>query len=120
MSSTHDHIRTDAAIDQRLADGTSAEWVERLNKAGVPCGPIYSIDKVFSDPQVEHLGIVQQIETGDARGTLRVVGQPVTLGRTPSALVAAPPEAGEHTEEVLREFGFSADEIAGLRTAKVI
>ncbi len=98
----------------------SAEWVERLNAAGVPCGPIYAIDKVFADPQVEHLEIVQEIETGDDRGRLRVVGQPVTLGRTPSALVAAPPECGEHTEEVLGEFGFSAEEIAALRRANAI
>jgi crotonobetainyl-CoA:carnitine CoA-transferase CaiB-like acyl-CoA transferase len=109
-----------AAIDQRLAGGSSAEWVARLNEAGVPCGPIYSIDKVFSDPQVEHLGMVQSIDTGDARGTLRVVGQPVSLARTPSKLVAAPPESGQHTHEVLRQFGFSQDEIADLQSAKVI
>ena len=109
-----------AALDEHLADRTSAEWVEYLNAAGVPCGPIYAIDKVFADPQVEHLGIVQEIETGDARGTLRVVGQPVTLARTPSALVAAPPECGQHTQEVLTEFGFSADEIAALRRANAI
>ncbi|MBX9592515.1 MAG: CoA transferase [Hyphomonadaceae bacterium] len=109
-----------AAIDSYLADRTSAEWVERLNAAGVPCGPIYTIDKVFSDPQVEHLGLVKQIDTGDQRGTLRVVGQPVTLQRTPSALIAAPPECGQHTQEVLAEFGFSDTEIAALRAAKVI
>lgn len=109
-----------AAIDTYLADRTSAAWVEHLNEAGVPCGPIYAIDKVFADPQVEHLGIVQEIDTRDARGMLRVVGQPVSLGRTPSRLVAAPPECGEHTEEVLREFGFAEAEIAELRNAKVI
>ena len=108
-----------AAIDGYLADRTSAEWIERLNAAGVPCGPIYTIDKMFDDPQVEHLGIVEEIEAG-SRGTLRVVGQPVALSRTPSALVAPPPESGEHTDEVLREFGFSPAEIAGLREAKVI
>ena len=54
------------------------------------------------------------------RGTLRVVGQPMELSRTPSALVAPPPERGQHTEEVLREFGFSDAEIAALRQAKVI
>jgi crotonobetainyl-CoA:carnitine CoA-transferase CaiB-like acyl-CoA transferase len=109
-----------AAIDEHTASRTSAEWVEHLNAAGVPCGPIYSIDKVFADPQVEHLGMVQEIETGDARGRLRVVGQPVTLGRTRSELVAAPPECGQHTEEVLGEFGFSAEEIAALRREKAI
>jgi formyl-CoA transferase len=108
-----------AAIDGYLADRTSAEWIEQLNAAGVPCGPIYTIDKMFDDPQVEHLGIVEEIEAG-RRGTLRVVGQPVALSRTPSALVAPPPERGEHTDEVLREFGFSPAEIAGLREAKVI
>jgi formyl-CoA transferase len=109
-----------ATIDSHLADRTSAEWVARLNEAGVPCGPIYAIDKMFADPQVEHLGMVQEIDTGDARGTLRVVGQPVALSRTPSRLVAAPPDCGEHTDEVLREFGFSDTEIASLRAAKVI
>jgi formyl-CoA transferase len=109
-----------AAIDTYLADRTSAEWIERLNKAGVPCGMINAIDQVFADPQVEHLGIVQEIETGDARGNLKVVGQPVSLGRTPSRLAAAPPERGEHTEEILREFGFTDAEIASLRATKVV
>ena len=109
-----------AAIDKHLAGRTSADWVERLNAAGVPCGPINAIDKVFADPQVEHLCLVQEIETGDARGKLRVVGQPVTLARTPSELVAAPPACGEHTEEVLREFGFTPEEIAALGKANAI
>jgi len=109
-----------AAIDSYLAHRPSAEWIERLNAAGVPCGAINSIDKVFADPQVTHLGIVQQIETGDARSIQKVVGQPVTLGRTPSRLAAPPPKRGQHTEEVLQEFGFSEAEIAALREAKAI
>jgi crotonobetainyl-CoA:carnitine CoA-transferase CaiB-like acyl-CoA transferase len=109
-----------AALNTYLADRTSAEWVEILNAAGVPSGPIYTVDKVFADPQVEHLGIVQEIETGDDRGTLRVVGQPVTLGRTPSHLDTAPPDCGQHTDEVLHEFGFTDREIAELRENKVI
>jgi crotonobetainyl-CoA:carnitine CoA-transferase CaiB-like acyl-CoA transferase len=109
-----------AAIDSYLADRTSAEWIARLNAAGVPCGMINSIDKVFADPQVQHLGIVQNIDTGDDRGNLKVVGQPVTLGRTPSRLATPPPERGQHSEEVLREFGFSEAEIAELRASKVI
>ena len=86
----------------------------------MPTGAINSIEQVFADPQVAHLGIVQQIETGDARGTLKVVGQPVSLGRTPTRLAAPPPERGQHTVEVLSEFGFTAAEIATLRAAKVI
>jgi crotonobetainyl-CoA:carnitine CoA-transferase CaiB-like acyl-CoA transferase len=86
----------------------------------VPCGPIYAINEIYSDPQVKHLRMVEDVETPDARGVLHLVGQPVTLARTPSRLVAPPPERGEHNEEVLREFGFTAAEIASLRTAKVI
>ena len=76
-------------IERYLAGGTSAEWVERLNAAEVPCGPIYAINEIFADPQVKHLDMVQDIETPDKRGTLHMVGQPVTLSRTPSRLVAA-------------------------------
>ena len=107
-------------IDRRTVARTSAEWVDALNQAGVPCGPIYKIDEMFADPQVEHLAIAQEIETGDQRGTLRVVGQPVTLSRTPSRIDAAPPRIGQHTDEVLAEFGFSAQEIDALRQANAI
>jgi crotonobetainyl-CoA:carnitine CoA-transferase CaiB-like acyl-CoA transferase len=107
-------------IERRLAGRTSAEWVERLNAEEVPSGPIYAINQIYDDPQVRHLDMVQDVETPDARGTLHLVGQPVTLGRTPSRLVAPPPQRGEHNDEVLREFGFSDAEIASLRKAKII
>ena len=111
--------RLNAEIDGFLANKTSADWIVILNKAGVPCGPIYSIDAMFADPQVEHLGIAADVkkETGK---TFQVVGQPVSLSRTPSKIAAPPPELGQHTEEVLQEFGFSAQEIAALRRSKVI
>src|SRR5215831_5525574 len=108
------------AIEAHLAHRTSAYWIERLNGAGVPCGAINAMDEVFADPQVTHLGIVQQIETGDARATLKVVGQPVSLGRTSTRLAAPPPERGQHTVEVLREFGITDAEIAALREEKVV
>src|SRR5258705_3927028 len=107
-----------AELDTYLSGRTSAEWVDRLNEAGVPCGPIHSVDKVFADPQVEHLGIVREVATSG--GTLRVVGQPVGLSRTPSEVVAPPPGRGEHTTEGLREFGFTDAEIDKLRRDKVI
>jgi formyl-CoA transferase len=109
-----------AEIDRYLGGKTSVEWVEILNQAGVPCGPIYSVDQVFADPQVQHLGLDWSIETGDDRGALHVVGEPMTLSRTPTGLAAPPPRLGQHTDEVLMEFGFTAGEIEQLRKAKVV
>jgi formyl-CoA transferase len=103
-----------AAINQLTVREPSATWIERLNAAGVPSGPIYDIDQTFADPQVRHLGMAQTVETADQH-RLAMVAQPVMLSRTPSRLAAPPPERGEHTEEILQEFGFSAAEIAALR-----
>jgi formyl-CoA transferase len=108
-----------AEIDNYLAARTSADWVERLNKAGVPCGPIYSIDRVFADPQVQHLGIVQGVTMTD-NSKMRLIGQPVGLSRTPSRLATRPPNLGEHTNGILKEFGFSARDIAALHKAKAL
>ena len=116
-SSNRDAVNADLA--RHLAGKTSAEWIARLNAAGVPCGPINSIDQVFADPQVRHLGIAQRIEGQGERG-MTVVGQPVLLSRTPSQARRPPPERGEHTDELLKEFGYSADEIAALRRARAI
>ncbi len=102
-----------ARLAERLATRGSGEWVEVLNRAGVPCGPIYSIDEVFADEQVKALGIAQQVEH-PARGTIELVGQPVELSRTPSRLKSAAPDRGEQTQEVLREFGFSDTEVESL------
>ncbi len=108
-----------AAIEERTLGKPSAEWIDIFNKAGVPCGPIYSIDQVFADEQVTHLGIAQSAERPD--GSEQVfVGQPVTLSRTPSSIAATPPEQGQHTDEVLKEFGFAVDEIEELHRAKAV
>src|SRR5438128_5049520 len=105
-------------IDRHTEKRTSADWIERLNEAGVPCGPIYSIDQVYADPQVAHLGIAQPVKKKDK--TLRMARQPVSLSRTPSRFAAPPPELGEHTQGVLRELGFSAKQIAALRKVNAI
>jgi formyl-CoA transferase len=106
-------------IGTYTAKKSSAEWIEIMNKAGVPCGPIYNIDQMFADPQVTHVGIAQSTPKKDG-SPLHLVGQPVTLSRTRSRMAVRPPDIGEHTDEVLREFGFSADEIGALRKAKAV
>ena len=95
---------------------TTGTLVDRLNEAGIPCGPIYSIDQTFADPQVRHLGIAQSVES-PALGTINLVGQPFTLSRTPSSLACGAPEFGEHTDAILSELGYSADDISRLRQA---
>jgi crotonobetainyl-CoA:carnitine CoA-transferase CaiB-like acyl-CoA transferase len=108
-----------AEIQKRMANKTNAEWIAIFNKTGVPCGPIYSIDQVFADPQVEHLGIAQSGKRPDGSDEV-FVGQGVTLSRTPSRIAVTPPEQGQHTDEVLKEFGFADDEIAALHAAKAV
>lgn len=105
-------------INAILSGKTAREWIDQLNEAGVPCGPIYSIDAMFDDPQVKHLGMAAEVKKGN--GSFKLVGQPISLSRTPSKMAAPPPEQGEHTDEVLQEFGFSADEIAALHQAKAV
>jgi crotonobetainyl-CoA:carnitine CoA-transferase CaiB-like acyl-CoA transferase len=98
---------------------TSAELIALLNEAGVPCGPIYSIDQVFADPQVQHLGIAQRVHSAKL-GDQTLVGQPFTLSRTGTKLRMASPERGQDTEAVLQELGLNAEEIRGLRERTII
>jgi crotonobetainyl-CoA:carnitine CoA-transferase CaiB-like acyl-CoA transferase len=108
-----------AKINKLTEKKSTESWVRELNAAGVPCGPIYTIDQMFEDAQVRHLGIAQDVPNAEDRH-IRLVGQPVTLSRTPSKMAARPPEFGEQTDEVLTEFGFSAQEITELRRGKVV
>lgn len=108
-----------AAISACTAKRSTEEWVNDLNAAGVPCGPIYSVDQMFADAQVKHLGLAQDVPN-DQNRKITLVGQPFTLSRTPSHMAARPPEVGEQTEELLAEFGFDTEEIAELRRGKVV
>lgn len=99
---------------------TSAHWIAALNNAGVPCGPINSIDQTFAEPQVKHLGIARRIRHRKL-GEIRVVGQPINLSRYPQPEELKPtPDLGEHTETVLKELGYDAKAIAALRAKKVV
>jgi formyl-CoA transferase len=106
-------------IEEVTLSKTSDEWVEKLEKVGVPCGPINSIDKVFSDPQVKHLGIAQSVDTIPF-GQTELVGQPFNLSRSPSIMKQRPPEKGEHNADVLLDLGFSNEELDEFKSKNII
>ena len=112
-----DHLNQ--LIEEVTITKTSNEWVEMLEKVGVPCGPINTIDKVFDDPQVKHLGIAQEIETIPF-GDTKLVGQPFNLSRSSSSMKRRPPEKGEHNEDVFGDLGFSAEELDDLKEKNII
>jgi formyl-CoA transferase len=111
--------RLNAAIAEITRRLPSAHWIDALNEAGVPCGPINTIDQVFADPQIRHLGMAQPVRSHE-RGDTELVGQPVTMSRTPSRLRTPPPTMGEHTDEILKGLGYDEARIAELRDAGVI
>lgn len=108
-----------ARIEAVTRTDTSAAWVERLNAAEVPAGPIYRMDEVFADPQVQHLGMRVEV-AHPVLGPIGLVGQPIRLSRTPAEIHTATSELGEHTDAVLAELGYGADDIAALRMKGVV
>ena len=112
------------ALNQRIGEvtktNTSAHWIEALNKAGVPCGPINTIDKTFAEPQVQHLGIARPVKHPKL-GDIKVVGQPINLTKASQPAEYRPtPELGQHTDEILAGLGYSKDQIADLRKQRVV
>jgi crotonobetainyl-CoA:carnitine CoA-transferase CaiB-like acyl-CoA transferase len=107
-----------AILQERFARNTVSHWVTLLNEAGVPCGPVYGVDEMFRDPQVEALEM--RLRVNHARlGPLDLVRSPVSLSR--GARRGEPtPERGEHTADVLREFGLAPEQIASLRAREII
>jgi crotonobetainyl-CoA:carnitine CoA-transferase CaiB-like acyl-CoA transferase len=106
-------LACNAELEKATVTKTSAEWVDILNKAGVPCGPILNVKEVFEDEQIRHLRLATTIQH-PRLGEQTVQNLPVTLSRTPGAVVSASPELGEHTDQVLGELGYSKEEIAAL------
>jgi len=107
------------AVSDLIATRKGEEWLKILTDAGVPCGPIYTVDKIFADPQVIHRQMVAELDHPRA-GTIKVTGIPVKLSDTPGEVKTAPPLLGQHTQEVLGELGYSPKDIEELRQAKII
>ena len=108
-----------ADIEQVTQTKVSAAWIEIMNEAGVPCGPIYTLEDTFNDPQVQHLGIAQTVES-PTLGPVTIIGQAFRLSRTPSCLARAAPECGADTDSILQGLGYDAEAIAALRVRQVI
>lgn len=108
-----------ARLQNALSRRTRREWVEALDAVGVPCGPVNSIAEVFSDPQVVDLEMTTPM-SHPTRGDISVLRNPLTLSRAERAKKTPSPLPGEHTDEVLRELGFSNDQIADLRSHGVV
>ena len=111
--------RLNEAIEAIIRTRRSAEWIERLNAAGVPCGPIYKMNEMFADPQVQHLHITRTVPH-KVLASVEVIGQAVELSRTPWSVRSATPELGEHTDAILEELGYGTREIETLRAKKVV
>jgi crotonobetainyl-CoA:carnitine CoA-transferase CaiB-like acyl-CoA transferase len=108
-----------ALIAERLRTRTTAEWVEALNEAGVPCGPVYRMDEVFTDPQVQHLVMTEPVQH-PALGRLEILRNAVRMSDAPATVRTPSPDLGADTDEVLAGLGYSRADIDRLRAHGVI
>ena len=101
-------------LEKSFSQNPTGHWLEVLERAGVPCGPISDLAEVYADPQVQARGMVEELEHPQA-GVIQNIGIPVKLSETPGLIRRPAPMLGQHTDEVLAEYGYSAEDIAGFR-----
>jgi crotonobetainyl-CoA:carnitine CoA-transferase CaiB-like acyl-CoA transferase len=112
-------VPLETTLQDTLSQQSTAHWLEVLESAGVPCGPINDMAEVFADPQVIARDMVVELEHPLA-GTTRNIGIPIKLSETPGSVRTAAPTLGQHTDAILAEYDYAADDISGLRTRGVI
>ena len=112
-------IALNEEIGKATINKTTSEWIELLNKASVPSGPVYTMDQVFADPQVQHIKAATTVHH-PTLGDIKVVNQAVGLSRTPASMASATPSIGQHTEEILTGLGYTTAQLADFRQRKVI
>jgi crotonobetainyl-CoA:carnitine CoA-transferase CaiB-like acyl-CoA transferase len=113
--------RVNAAVRGLFKSRTTADWTDRLLEAGVPCGPIYTVDRMFDDPQVRHLGIARPMHHPEL-GDIEVVGLPMQFSRHPrrDGPLEPAPHQGDHTDAILSGLGYGPERIAQLRARCVV
>jgi crotonobetainyl-CoA:carnitine CoA-transferase CaiB-like acyl-CoA transferase len=106
-------------ISKVIATKTMDEWLDILDKAGVPCGPIYTIDRIFADPQVLARDMLVEIDHPKC-GKIKITGTPIKFSKTPARVKTPPPTLGQNNEEILKQLGFSDDTIEKFKAEKTI
>ena len=109
-------LQLNELISAKTSQRPAEYWIAEFNAAGIPCGPVLTIDKVFADPQVQLLEMAVPVKH-PTLGDIRLTGQAAKMERTPSRIRSATPERGQHTDDVLRDLGYDAAKIADLRHA---
>lgn len=98
-------------LEAEIKKKTRDEWIEDLRPLGFPCGPVYKMDEIFSDPQVLHRGMLKEVEHPEA-GQINQIGPALKFGKTPCRIKSPPPVLGQHTKEVLMELlGYTQVEV---------
>ena len=105
-------------INRITSRKTAKEWIDYLNREGVPCGPIYDLSQTFEDPQVKHQQMMLELDQPTVR--MKVLGFPVKMSETPAKIRRPSPQLGEHSAEILRTLGYSEGEIQQLKEKRII
>ena len=114
-----DRVKLNGSIAEITKTKPTAYWMKAFEEAGIPCGPIYTVDQVFEDPQVKHLGMAAPV-VHPRLGRIELVASAINFEGTPRVIRTATPEGGQDTDAIMSELGYSAEEIATFRKKSII